>query len=91
MKLIILDEPTKGVDVGAKIAIYEIMNELAGMGYGILMVSSEMLEVLGMSNRIVVMNDGRVNGTFDAADATQEKILKAAMQDSAGGNTGEKR
>lgn len=79
MKVIILDEPTKGVDVGAKAAIFEIMNELAQTGYGIVMVSSEMPEVLGMSDRIVVMREGRVSATFDTADATQEKILSAAM------------
>ena len=60
MKVIILDEPTKGVDVGAKTAIFNIMNDLAEMGYGIIMVSSEMPEVLGMSDRIVVMREGRV-------------------------------
>jgi rhamnose transport system ATP-binding protein len=79
MKVIILDEPTKGVDVGAKAAIFEIMNELAQAGYGIVMVSSEMPEVLGMSDRIVVMREGRVSATLDTADATQEKILSAAM------------
>jgi rhamnose transport system ATP-binding protein len=79
MKVIILDEPTKGVDVGAKAAIFEIMNELAQTGYGIVMVSSEMPEVLGMSDRIVVMREGKVSATFDTADATQEKILSAAM------------
>jgi rhamnose transport system ATP-binding protein len=81
MKVIILDEPTKGVDVGAKVAIYTIINELAAMGYGIIMVSSEMPEVLGMSDRIVVMRDGRVTATLDTKDATQESILKAAMQE----------
>jgi rhamnose transport system ATP-binding protein len=83
MKIIILDEPTKGVDVGAKIAIYNIMNDLVKAGYGILMVSSEMPEVLGMSDRIVVMRDGRVTATLETRGATQEIILKAAMQDSA--------
>jgi rhamnose transport system ATP-binding protein len=82
MKLIILDEPTKGVDVGAKTAIYEIMNDLVKMGYGIIMVSSEMPEVLGMSDRIVVMRDGRVTATFNTEEADQTMILKAAMQDS---------
>jgi rhamnose transport system ATP-binding protein len=81
MKLIIMDEPTKGVDVGAKTAIYEIMNGLVDMGYGIIMVSSELPEVLGMSDRIVVMHDGRVTGIFNTADADQTTILKAAMQD----------
>ncbi|MDR1904286.1 MAG: sugar ABC transporter ATP-binding protein [Treponema sp.] len=83
MKIIILDEPTKGVDVGAKTAIYSIMNDLVKMGYGIIMVSSEMPEVLGMSDRIVVMRDGRVTATLKTGDATQEIILQAAMQDSA--------
>ncbi|MHC6202888.1 sugar ABC transporter ATP-binding protein [Breznakiellaceae bacterium SP9] len=81
MKLIILDEPTKGVDVGAKTAIYTIMNDLVASGYGIIMVSSEMPEVLGMSNRIVVMRDGRVTAAFETKDATQEKILRAAMRE----------
>ena len=81
MKLIIMDEPTKGVDVGAKAAIYEIMNELVEMGYGIIMVSSEMPEVLGMSDRIVVMHDGRVTATLVTKEANDAIILKAAMQD----------
>lgn len=79
LKVIILDEPTKGVDVGAKAAIFEIMNDLASTGYGIVMVSSEMAEVLGMGDRIVVMREGRVAAVMDAAEATQEKILGAAM------------
>jgi rhamnose transport system ATP-binding protein len=79
MKVIILDEPTKGVDVGAKTAIFEIMNDLAQAGYGIIMVSSEMPEVLGMSDRIVVMREGRVAGILEARQATQELILGAAM------------
>ena len=79
MKIIILDEPTKGVDVGAKTAIFNIMNDLAEMGYGIIMVSSEMPEVLGMSDRIVVMRDGRVAAIMDTARSTQEQILRAAM------------
>ena len=79
LKIIILDEPTKGVDVGAKAAIYEIMGDLASQGYAIIMISSEMPEMLGMCDRIVVMRDGRVTKIFDAKDATQEKILEAAM------------
>jgi rhamnose transport system ATP-binding protein len=81
MKLIILDEPTKGVDVGAKTAIYSIMNDLAAEGYGIIMISSEMPEVLGMSDRVVVMREGRVTAEFDTKEATQEKILQAAMEE----------
>jgi rhamnose transport system ATP-binding protein len=79
LKVIILDEPTKGVDVGAKSAIYEIMSELASQGYSIIMISSEMPEILGMSDRIVVMREGRITKTFDRKDATQELILEAAM------------
>ena len=79
LKLIILDEPTKGVDVGAKAAIYEIMGELATQGYAIIMVSSEMPEILGMCDRIVVMCDGRVTGELAHGEATQEAILEKAM------------
>ncbi|HVO40419.1 MAG TPA: sugar ABC transporter ATP-binding protein [Spirochaetia bacterium] len=81
MKLIILDEPTKGVDVGAKTAIFTIMNDLAEMGYGIIMVSSEMPEVLGMSDRILVMREGRVAAVMETAGSTQEQILRAAIPD----------
>ncbi|HTU01448.1 MAG TPA: ATP-binding cassette domain-containing protein, partial [Candidatus Sulfotelmatobacter sp.] len=79
MKVIILDEPTKGVDVGAKTAIFSIMNDLAEAGYGIIMISSEMPEVLGMSDRIVVMREGRVAAVLDTAGSSQEQILRAAM------------
>lgn len=79
LKVIILDEPTKGVDVGAKAAIYEIMGELAKQGYAIIMISSEMPEILGMSDRIVVMCDGRVTGELNRSEATQEGILEKAM------------
>ncbi|HKK47466.1 MAG TPA: sugar ABC transporter ATP-binding protein [Alkalispirochaeta sp.] len=79
LKLIILDEPTKGVDVAAKAAICEIIGDLAEQGYGILLVSSEMPEVLGMSDRIVVMKQGRVTAHLTTAEATQEEILNAAM------------
>ena len=78
-KLLILDEPTKGVDVGAKAAIYEIMGELAQAGYAIMMISSEMPEILGMADRIIVMCEGRVTGELSREDATQEKILELAM------------
>ncbi|MTI59043.1 MAG: sugar ABC transporter ATP-binding protein [Firmicutes bacterium] len=80
LKVIILDEPTKGVDVGAKSAIFEIMSGLAEQGYGIIMVSSEMPEVLGMSDRIIVMREGRITGRFSREEANQKKILKAAMK-----------
>lgn len=81
LKVIILDEPTKGVDVGAKYAIYEIMRELAKQNYAIIMVSSEMPEVLGMSDHIAVMRDGRITATLETHGITQEKILEFAMLD----------
>ena len=91
LKVIILDEPTKGVDVGAKAEIYEIMGELAGKGYGIIMISSEMPEILGMSDRIIVMCEGRITGELSRQEATQEGILKYAMAKSlkAGGKINE--
>ncbi|HZG80306.1 MAG TPA: sugar ABC transporter ATP-binding protein [Brevibacillus sp.] len=79
LDVLILDEPTKGVDVGAKSAIYDMISELAAQGYGIIMVSSEMPEVIGMSDRIIVMREGRVTATIEAANVTQEVILEAAM------------
>lgn len=82
LKVIILDEPTKGVDVGAKSAIYEIIGDLASQGYGIILVSSEMPEILGLSDRIAVMREGRITAVFDRNAATQETILEAAMDKS---------
>lgn len=79
VSVIILDEPTKGVDVGAKSAIYEIINDLASTGYGIVMISSEMPEILGMSDRIIVMKEGRITTVFDHNNITQEMILEASM------------
>ena len=78
-KVIILDEPTKGVDVGSKAAIYEIMSDLAAQGLGILMISSEMPEVINMSDRIYVMSEGRISAEFKPEGLTQDMILKAAM------------
>ena len=80
MKIVIMDEPTKGVDVGAKAEIYAIMGDLAKQGYGIILISSDMPEVLGMSDRIYVMCKGRVTGCLDIKEATQEKILVLAME-----------
>ena len=80
LKILILDEPTKGIDVGAKYQLYEIMNELACQGYGILMISSEMPEVLGMADKVVVMKGGRITASFDdMKDVTSEKILEASV------------
>jgi rhamnose transport system ATP-binding protein len=77
--VLILDEPTQGVDVGAKAEIHHLMSELAGRGLAILMISSELPEVLGMSDRIAVMHAGTVVGLFDRAEATQELILERAL------------
>jgi len=79
LDIIILDEPTKGVDVGAKFAMYEIINELADQGYGVILISSEMPEVIGMSDKIIVMREGRITAILEQAEATQEAILEAAM------------
>ncbi len=81
IKVLILDEPTKGVDVGAKYAIYEVMNELAAKGYAIIMVSSEMPEVLGMADRVIVMREGKVSSIFENKGLKQEEILAAALPD----------
>lgn len=81
LKVIILDEPTKGVDVGAKSAIFKIMADLAAQGYAIIMVSSEMPEVLGMGDRILVMRNGEITKEMAVEEASQEKILAAAMQE----------
>jgi len=78
-KLLILDEPTRGIDVGAKVEIYQLMNQLAAQGIGILMISSELPEVLGMADRILVMREGRMVGELSRADATQEKIGEMAV------------
>ena len=78
-RILILDEPTKGVDIGAKSAMYEIIADLAAKGYGVILISSEMPEVLGLCDRILVMKGGRLTGEFVQAEATQEAILEAAM------------
>lgn len=77
-KLLILDEPTRGVDVGAKKEIYEIMNKLTEKGVSIIMVSSELPEILGMSDRIMVIHEGKIAAVFPREEATQEKIMTAA-------------
>ncbi|MCI8335043.1 MAG: sugar ABC transporter ATP-binding protein [Lachnospiraceae bacterium] len=76
--ILIFDEPTRGIDVGAKSEIYHLMNELVAQGKSIIMISSEMTEILRMSDRIVVMCEGRKTGELDIAEATQERIMHAA-------------
>ena len=82
--ILILDEPTRGVDVGAKYEIYQIINELVEAGKSALFISSELTEILGMCDRIYVMNQGRIVGEFSAHEATQEIIMNCIMQDSKG-------
>ncbi len=78
--LIILDEPTRGIDVGAKFEIYSLMNQLVARGLSIIMISSELLEVLGMSDRIYIMSEGTITGELDAKDATEEKVMAMATK-----------
>ncbi len=78
-KVLILDEPTRGVDVGARKEIYQLINEFKANGMSIIMVSSDMPEVLGMSDRILVMHEGRITGEFSHEEATQEKLLRCAV------------
>jgi len=82
-RLLVLDEPTRGVDVGAKAEIYGIIDELAQAGVAVLVVSSELPEVLGLSDRIYVMAHGRISGEVSRAEATEEAILALAMDESA--------
>ncbi|PRS76515.1 D-xylose ABC transporter ATP-binding protein [Bacillus sp. LNXM65] len=77
-KVLILDEPTRGVDVGAKREIYQLMNELTDRGVAILMVSSELPEILGMSDRVLVIHEGTISGELNKSDATQERIMTLA-------------
>jgi ABC-type sugar transport system ATPase subunit len=83
VSVLLLDEPTAGVDVGAKAEIYALINSLAAEGMSILMASSELLEVLGMSDRVLVMSEGRITAELSREDATQEKIMRHAVPASA--------
>lgn len=82
--LIILDEPTRGIDVGAKFEIYSLMNQLVAQGMSIIMISSELLEILGMSDRIYIMSEGTITGELDAEDATEEKVMALATKTTEG-------
>ena len=88
MKVVIMDEPTKGIDVGAKKEIYEIMGRLAKKGYGVIMIFSEMPEIIGMSDRVYVMRNGRISGCLDRSEVTQERILELSMEQGSAGNGG---
>ncbi len=78
-RVLIFDEPTRGIDVGAKYDIYELMNSLKAIGVGIIMVSSELTEILGMSDRIMVMREGRMVCEHDGNSATQVDIMKGLV------------
>lgn len=80
--VLLLDEPTRGVDVGAKVEIYELINSIAAAGGAVIVVSSELPEVLGISDRIIVMRDGRIAGEVSVSEATQDTIMTLATSDS---------
>ncbi len=79
-RILILDEPTRGIDVGAKAEIHRLICELAGQGVAVLMISSELPEVLGMSDRVMVMHEGRMTGILDRKDATQVRVMELAAR-----------
>ncbi|MCC2818197.1 sugar ABC transporter ATP-binding protein [Lachnoclostridium pacaense] len=78
-KVILLDEPTRGVDVGAKAEIYKIINDLASKGFAVIMVSSELPELIAVSDRIIVMREGRISGEIDAKNVTEEQVMTLAI------------
>lgn len=77
-RILILDEPTRGIDVGAKAEIYRLIAYLASEGMAVIMISSELPEVLGMSDRVLVMHEGDLMGTLDRSEATQERVMQLA-------------
>ena len=79
-EVLILDEPTRGIDVGAKYEIYKIMSDLAEQGVAIIMISSEMPEIIGMCDRVAVMSNGKVTGELESEEITQEKIMTLAVK-----------
>ena len=83
-KILIVDEPTRGIDIGAKAEVHSLLSKLAAQGVGILMISSELPEVLGMSDRIYVMREGKIAGVVDRVDATEERLMELATGVAAG-------
>ena len=77
-KLLILDEPTRGIDVGTKSEVHRLMSELASRGLAVLMISSELPEVLGMADRVLVMHEGRLTAELSRAEADEESVIRAA-------------
>ena len=80
LRVVIFDEPTRGIDVGAKVEIYNLMNQLKKQGIAVMYVSSEMPEVLGIADRVIVMCDGRITGEVIAKETTQNEVLKFATE-----------
>ena len=78
-QVLIFDEPTRGIDVGAKAEIYELMRRLAESGVAIMMISSDMEEILGNSDRVAVMHEGRINGVLERTECSQEAIMRLAV------------
>jgi rhamnose transport system ATP-binding protein len=77
-KVLMVDEPTRGIDVGTKAEVHRLLSELAGRGVAVLMISSELPEVLGMADRILVMHEGRLTGELSRAEADEERVMRAA-------------
>ena len=90
-KVLVVDEPTRGIDVGAKAEIYALLHRLAAEGVAILLISSEMPEILGLSDRIIVMHEGRITGEMARAEATEERIMTYAAGQAVALATGEGR
>ena len=80
--MLIIDEPTRGIDVGTKSEVHRLLSQLAGEGLGILMISSELPEVLGMADRVLVMREGRITAEISRDDATSENVMFAATHSS---------
>jgi len=78
-RVVFLDEPTRGIDVGAKVEIYELINQLTDAGKAVVLVSSELPELIGMSDRILMLHEGRITGEFARREATQERLMEAAL------------
>jgi ribose transport system ATP-binding protein len=78
-KILIFDEPTRGIDVGTKSEIYQLMNELVNRGVGIIMISAELNEILGMSDRVIVMRKGRIAGEVSGDQTSEEQLVSIAM------------
>jgi len=77
-RIMIFDEPTRGIDVGAKYAIYELLDELADQGIGVIMISSELPEILGMTDRVVIMKEGQMTAVLKTDETSQEEIMQYA-------------